>query len=153
MAVGDFVTMSSAFTGSPRKPLFGRVVAEAAGPPAVASVQWFNGKRTNDVDQEALLKMHDATAGLQELLGKWAQLVRYLPPSFPVVDDDAPKSPAAAGIVHTALGLSVYDAADPEVYVVYMSMMDGRVPWIGIPIEDDDGATQLSTHTQRRDIG
>lgn len=155
MANGDYVIPATIppLTTFPRRPILGRVIGEDAGPTNI-SVGWFNGKLTEGLEPAAMFKVHPPASELLLLVGKWVQLVRYNNPGLPT-SGDAPKSDAAAGLVHMVIGLSDYDGADPVQFLAFMSMMDGRVPWIAVPIDDDGdfGATQLSTHTQRRNIG
>lgn len=161
MSVGDFVILDTLYptTAHPRAPLIGVVVNETAGPPATADVNWANGKATVDVDQSILKKVFDPAAVLQDLIGKWAQLLQYNPPSVPIAND-APKSPGAAGIVHATFGIDDYGGQSATAFVLFMSMMDGRIPWILLPVDGPgegggttDVASQLSTHSQRRNAG
>lgn len=157
MAVGNLVMLAvnpGTRTAMPRGPLLGRVVNEAAGPPATADVQWFNGKRTDAIDQSNLWLATDPPANLLPLVGKWAQLVQYSPPSLAVAGD-APKSPAAAGLVHSVYTVDIYSGGEGAIGIVaFIAPADARVPWLCVIIDvDDDASSQLSTHIQHRTIG
>lgn len=127
MAVGDQVLLRDPGTGfplsAPRGPRIGRIIDEELG---LVDVLWEDGEIAESVDRDALLYKYapavQADTILFPMIGKFVQLVQLS------VASPGDKSPAAAGLVHRAGTLELFD--DPGVTiagVVVMSMQNGRV--------------------------
>lgn len=136
MSVGDWVIrQAETFVGSTLgSPLLGRVIAEAAGPPATAHVVWQNGDESAAYLQSSLLRVFDPGAVSienAENVAKWVQLgfypVREVDAGVVEETGDPPKSPAAAGLVVRAYGVGGYGAGAPSTEQFVMSTYDGRL--------------------------
>lgn len=136
MSTGDTVIMSPGTQGphatyAPDGPLFGVIVAESENGSTTANVLWENGKKTDDLERDIVLRKIQFSEGeddpqLANFLGKFVQVA-----GFPEVltPDSRPKSPAAAGVVHRAFVVfpDFSGESDPEFAFVVMSWYDGRI--------------------------
>jgi len=113
----------------------GTIVAEAL---PVCDVVWDDGVRQNGITRDvSLRRIQEADsedAALISHVGRFSQLVAY-----PQLDNagDQPKSPAAAGVVHSA-GIRDDFNGSEEPFVI-MSWLDGRAEVL-LPMASDDVA-------------
>jgi len=123
----------------------GRVLAEAADPPATADVLWANGKRTDGVLQSNLVKVFAPETNGEAAVGVWAQFLNRRS-DLAVLSD---KSPAASGLVVSAMGIGAYDAAEPSLQHLWLAI--GRET-IRLNVIDDNVAGVLRLEPARRSV-
>jgi hypothetical protein len=150
-------------TFAPAGPLLGTIVLESGAAPVLADVVWENGEKSVGLDRDALLIKAENPDEEDELLvsslGKFVQLTSY--PENDDEDRGAPKSPAAAGLVHRAF-LTFPDfsgESEPNGAFVVMSWQDGRVkamvpsPSSAFDDETNTEQTLFGAQPGRRQVG